>query len=150
VAQREGIRYDGAMAFILQSIPFVAARNLLVLLTLSFIAACGGSEGTEADRLGVGAQCVKNADCQDGQTCLTQFKGGYCGISGCTKNADCPAASACVAHDDGMKYCFRICVEKIECNQHRTVDFESNCSSSATTVETPKSASKVCLPPSGK
>ncbi|MDZ4696082.1 MAG: hypothetical protein SGI86_13115 [Deltaproteobacteria bacterium] len=138
------------MTFIPRSIPYFAARNLLVLLTLAGLGACGGNDGTEADRLGVGAQCAKTDDCQDGQTCLTQFKGGYCGISGCTKDADCPATSACVAHDDGMKYCFRTCAEKIECNENRTLELESNCSSSATLVETQKSPTKVCLPPSGK
>src|SRR6266478_7407693 len=69
---------------------------------------CGDS-GTEADRLGVGAQCTKAQDCASGQQCLA-FKGGYCGLSGCTANKDCPAGSACVRHDDGMNYCFRICV----------------------------------------
>ncbi len=122
--------------------------SALALLAAGLGAACGDS-GTEADRLGVGAQCTKNEQCQEGQNCLA-FKGGYCGLEGCTKDMDCPAASACVAHEDGKNYCFRICGEKIECNRNRTLEFESNCVSNVTRVDPAGAAAKFCVPPSGK
>jgi hypothetical protein len=106
-------------------------------------------DGSEAQRRGVGAACTVTDDCtESGQSCLTQFKGGYCGVTGCTVNADCPAGSACVAHDDGTNYCFLICNAKADCNRSRAVDVEANCSSTAVLVEEPKDV-KVCSPPSG-
>lgn len=107
---------------------------------------CGDS-GTEADRLGVGAQCAKAEECGSGQLCLA-FKGGYCGLSGCAVAADCPAGSACVRHDDGMNYCFRVCLEKVECNRNRSLENESNCSSSVTFLDGANNL-KACVPPSG-
>ena len=109
-----------------------------------FVFACGGSE---ADDLGVGAECAANDDCDadTDQVCLG-FKGGYCGIEGCLANADCPEDSACVAHDDGINYCFRICIDKAECNANRSVENESNCSANVDFVE-PTNA-KACVPPS--
>ena len=118
---------------------------ILVLLALG----CGDDGGTEAQKRGVGSQCAANSECTEmGQSCLTQFKGGYCGVAACTKDADCPAGSACVRHEDGMNYCFLICVDKPECNRNRTLELEANCSSSATLVEGTKGR-KVCVPPSG-
>ena len=115
-----------------------------VLLALG---GCGG--GTEAQRRGVGAECAKDSDCvEKGQRCLTNFKGGYCGISPCTADADCPTGSACVTHDDGVNYCFLICTDKPQCNRSRSPDNEANCVGSAVLVETPKDR-KVCVPPSG-
>lgn len=106
---------------------------------------CGDS-GTEADRLGVGAQCTKVEDCGTGQRCLA-FKGGYCGLSGCAADVDCPGGSACVRHDDGMNYCFRVCVDKAECNRNRSLENEANCSSNITFIEIANR--KACVPPSG-
>lgn len=114
------------------------------LLAILLGAACGGN----ADDLGVGAQCTMNDDCNqnDGaQTCLS-FKGGYCGLKGCTHDADCPANSACITHDDQMNYCFRICVDKIDCNANRDPANEANCSSSATFVDGTMGR-KACIPP---
>ena len=59
---------------------------------------CGDSGETEADRIGVGAECMASAECesQDGDIpleCLTQFTGGYCGLEGCAGDADCPQGS---------------------------------------------------------
>jgi hypothetical protein len=108
----------------------------------------GCSDGTEADRLGVGAACGTSSQCQEGQECLTQFKGGYCGIVGCASDATCPSPSVCVAHTDGKNYCFRDCVDKTECNAKRPVELEANCSSSITLVSGQK-GKKVCVPPSG-
>lgn len=120
------------------------ALALLVSFGLGFGVAC--RHGTEADELGVGAECSATGDCLEGQECLTQFKGGYCGLSGCLDDLDCPEASACVTHDDGNNYCFRICVDKSECNVNRGPDVESNCSSNVTFAD--GGGGKACVPPS--
>ena len=122
---------------------------LLITLSLISLSACGDDEGSEADRRGVGAQCASADDCtEEGQSCLTQFKGGYCGVQDCVHDADCPAGSACIAHDDQKNYCFLICVEKVDCNINRDLENESNCSSSVTFVDGTMSR-KACVPPSG-
>lgn len=116
-------------------------------MSLALSAACGGDD---ADALGVAAQCTASDECDmdNGQSCLLDFKGGYCGIEDCTGDADCPENSACVAHDDGTNYCFRICVNKSECNDNRDVDNEANCSSSVDFVEEQVESIKACVPPS--
>jgi hypothetical protein len=123
--------------------------NMYVLVALSAAAACGSD--TEADSLGVGAECSVQDDCdqETNQQCLTSFKGGYCGIEGCVSDADCPSASACVTHDDSINYCFRTCTDKAECNENRSPEQESNCSGSVTFVETQQDVTKACIPPSG-
>ena len=84
------------------------------------LTACGSSDGggTPADRLGVAAECSREADCAtynaaDGGEvqlqCLSGFKGGYCGIEGCDSTADCPLGAICVTHSDSKNYCFRNC-----------------------------------------
>jgi hypothetical protein len=131
----------------------VAFPPLLVCVLAA--AACGDDDaGTEADRLGVGAECESDDDClqstRDGgisQQCLRQFKGGYCGIEDCTRHEDCPEHSACVAHDDGTNYCFRLCADKPECNLNRSLENEANCSSSIDYVGSDEG--KACVPPSG-
>lgn len=102
----------------------------------------------DADSLGVGAQCAMTSDCDTAahETCLTQFKGGYCGLEGCIHDTDCPANSACVMHTDGNNYCFRTCTTKTDCNANRDAANQANCSSSATFVD--GTATKACLPPS--
>ena len=116
-------------------------------LIFALLAACGGSE---ADRLGIGAQCASDGDCDvtDNQSCLLQFKGGYCGLEACTADADCPADSACIAHTDGNNYCFRICIDKVDCNANRDLENEANCSSSVDFVDG-ANGRKACVPPSG-
>src|SRR5262245_52806013 len=101
------------------------------------VAAFGcGSGQSEAIKRGVGSACAMNGDCTEkGQVCLLEFKGGYCGVAGCTHDTDCPAGSACVISDNGANYCFLICVEKPDCNVKRTVDNESNCTSSLTFLD---------------
>jgi hypothetical protein len=112
-----------------------------------------GGYGTQADQIGVGAECRNDADCLqtgDGgivQQCLTEFKGGYCGLKACQADEECPYGSACVSHEDGQTYCFRICRDKGECNLNRSVDHESNCVSSVDFVEG-ANGSKACVPPS--
>lgn len=115
-------------------------------------------EGTEADKIGVAASCEMTEDCptyereaMDGGTeevqleCLPNFKGGYCGIEGCSGDADCPEASRCVAHTDGNNYCFRVCVDKAECNENRGPEEEANCSANIAFVD--EGGGKACVPP---
>jgi len=109
------------------------------------ISACG----SDADDIGVGAQCTASDQCNqdDGaQTCLP-FKGGYCGLMGCATDADCPDAAACITHTDQVNYCFRICGDKAECNANRDAENEANCSSSVDFVEGAMGR-KACVPPS--
>ena len=117
----------------------------IALIAIGFGFACG----SDADDLGVGAQCTTDDQCDADtmQHCL-MFKGGYCGIQGCMHDADCPDLSACIAHTDGMNYCFRICVDKPDCNANRDVENEANCSSSVTFVDGTMGR-KACVPPSG-
>jgi hypothetical protein len=128
----------------------------LLALAVAAGSGCGDDDdsGSQADRLGVGAECERDDDCpqsaRDGgfsQRCLTQFKGGYCGLADCRDHDECPEGSGCVAHDDGNSYCFRLCRDKAECNLHRTPDAESNCSSSIEYEGT--DVGKACVPPSG-
>ncbi len=118
--------------------------SLAALVIMTFAFACGD----DADDLGIGAQCAGNEECDadTNQTCLA-FKGGYCGLTGCTGDVDCPDDSACIMHTDGVNYCFRTCIDKIDCNANRDVDNEANCSSSVTFVEDAKGR-KACVPPS--
>ena len=110
----------------------------------------GCGDGTESDRVGIAGECSKNTDCPklgDLQlTCLTMFKGGYCGLSGCVQDTDCPLGAACIL-EGGSNYCFRECIDKPECNANRTVENEANCVASVTHVGA--STAKVCVPPSG-
>ena len=116
-----------------------------VVLTLAAVTAVCGSD---ADDVMIGAECASTGECDNEElTCLTQFKGGYCGAASCTANADCPEDSACVTHV-GSNYCFRTCVDKEECNENRTTENESNCSSSITFAEA-GTTGKACVPPSG-
>jgi hypothetical protein len=108
------------------------------------------SDESESDRMGIASVCTQDKDCEkvgDVQlTCLTAFKGGYCGLAGCAQDSDCPTGAACIA-EAGVNYCFRECIDKPECNLHRTVDAEANCVGSA--VHVGVSSAKVCVPPSG-
>jgi hypothetical protein len=126
--------------------------------SLAFLTGCGGDDGTEADRLGVAAECAATTDCAeveiDDETvqleCLPQFKGGYCAIEDCMSAADCPEGSTCVAHDDGQNYCFRICTDKAECNRNRSGEAEANCSASFDFADpNDDQGYKACIPPSG-
>jgi hypothetical protein len=124
-------------------------RFILAISIAALLAAC--DDDTEADRQYVGGQCTVNDDCnQEGefpQSCLTQFRGGYCGLEDCLGDVDCPEASACVAHTDGMNYCFRICNDKAQCNRNRDLENESNCSANIDFVDG-ADGRKACVPPS--
>ena len=137
----------------------MTGRRLLATLAWAALGlgqnACGDDDGgTQADRYGVGAECAQDDDCfqsdQEGeisQSCLRQFKGGYCGVESCTSDDDCPEGSACVRHEDQRNYCFRICIDKPECNRNRSLENESNCSSNIDLTSSSK-GSKACVPPS--
>ena len=132
----------------------IRTRALLVVVAVALLACGDDDEGaTEADLLGVGAECVASHEClQQGDgginlACLDQFKGGYCGLEDCAGNDDCPDRSVCVAHDDGHNYCFRSCVDKSECNVNRTEGNEANCSSNVEFVDE-DTPGKACVPPS--
>ncbi len=122
----------------------------LAVFTVIALGGCGGEDGEEADRLGVGSECTSTDECDESteQSCLPDFKGGYCGIVDCRADADCPEFSACVLHDDGNHYCFRTCTDKAECNENRSEEFESNCSSSIEFLEEQEEPTKACVPPS--
>jgi hypothetical protein len=123
---------------------WVAGGLALLLLTPP---GCGDG-GSEAVVRGVGAGCSLDDDCtEEGQACL-DFKGGYCGVENCTGDVDCPDGSACVAHVDATNYCFLICGSKPQCNVHRSVEDEANCSSNIVFVD-PDPGLKACVPPSG-
>jgi hypothetical protein len=118
-------------------------RNVVLAFLLLF--ACGD----EADEIGVGAQCAADDECRETEPplrCLTNFKGGYCGLTACQANIDCPEGSFCVRHTDQQSYCFRTCIDKSECNVNRDVENEANCSSNIDRVE--GGNEKACVPPS--
>ena len=117
-------------------------KNVLVILgCIAVFAGCGD----DADSIGIAGECTATSECADGLTCLTGFKGGYCGTQGCTADADCPTGSACVTQGS-TNYCFRTCTDKADCNANRTTDNEANCSSNVTFVEATNI--KACVPPS--
>ena len=134
-------------------ITFESMKNLIIaVLAACAVIGCGDDDDA-ADRLGIGAECTMDDECnqEDGmQTCLMDFAGGYCGVRGCTDDADCPGSSACVTDPDfgGVNYCFRTCLDKPECNANRSVDNESNCVSSIDFVDPDGDMGrKVCRPP---
>ncbi len=114
-------------------------KNLLLASLLLVLAACGSDSKAAAS-------CTSADDCPDEQTCLTNFKGGYCGTTGCSTNADCADGTQCVSYE-GSTYCFLACNEKSECNDDRGADEEANCSSNIDLAEGGKA--KACVPPSG-
>lgn len=121
----------------------------IVAAAVALASGCG-DDATEADRLGIGAACTASAVCETVDEieleCLTQFAGGYCGLEGCEGDDDCPEGSACVT-DNGTNYCFRLCIEKPDCNRNRPADVEANCVGSITFVD-PRNDRKACEPPS--
>ena len=125
------------------------ARATLAVAVVGLAALLGGcdDDGSEADRKGVGASCASNAECPETASQCLSFKGGYCGLAGCSDDEGCPEGSACVQHTDGQRYCFRVCVDKVDCNRNRPVESEANCSANVTFVGVGKNR-KACVPPS--
>jgi len=135
-------------------------RKLLVCCVLAGGVACGSDGEPVATERGVGDGCLVTADCRNDEgvqedtteplallECLTEFKGGYCGLKGCRAHAECPEGSLCVIGDNGSNYCFLVCQEKADCNLHRPADIEANCSSNVELVDGAKNL-KTCVPPS--
>lgn len=124
--------------------------RLIAACSLILCAACGDDDAVAR---GVGAACATDEDCtEEGQRCLAQFKGGMCGIAGCTASSMCPAGSVCVDDPDlGESFCLLTCVDKPDCNVHRSVDDEANCSSTLNAVDEGLDGgvadTKVCRPP---
>jgi hypothetical protein len=117
-----------------------------IMCALVFVVWGCGSNQNAANQAGIGAQCTITSDCTTaGEICLTEFSGGYCGLSGCLHDTDCPQGSACVT-DNQTNYCFLICAAKTDCNLHRSVANESDCNSSLTFVDGTMNR-KVCRPP---
>jgi hypothetical protein len=126
----------------------------MVVILSSFLAGCDDDgNGSHAVSLGVGAACDDDEACGEAQACLTEFKGGMCGIADCTASSECPVGSVCVADPDlSRNFCLLTCKSKAECNVHRSVDEEANCSSSLNEVDAPDGGEndpKVCRPPNG-
>lgn len=119
-------------------------KTLWTLLVAVLVGAAVGCSNANTER--IGAECTSSGACENEElTCLTQFKGGYCGSQGCTKDADCIEGSICVTHE-GANYCFLVCNEKVDCNKNRSVENEANCSSNIVRVE--GGTEKACVPPS--
>ena len=115
----------------------------MCVLFAGFSVAC-----SNADTAGIAAECKADTDCkEEGQSCLTNFKGGYCGKADCQSDTDCPTLSSCV-QVGGKNYCFRHCTNKSECNVNRTAANEANCAANVTLVGGKKNQ-KVCVPPTG-
>jgi hypothetical protein len=132
---------------------------VMACVMVAGVAAGCGDDATEADRIGVGAECTVDPSADPPSTCpvvqkdemdiqleCLPFKGGYCGIEGCEGDAACPEGSACVTHDDGKNYCFRECTVKPDCNRNRPT-CEANCVGSVTFVDL-RNERKACEPPS--
>src|SRR5262245_6949983 len=90
------------------------------------VACClAGGCKSAVDR-GVGSACASSSDCtEEGQQCLTLFKGGMCGIADCTASSQCPKGSVCVADPDfARNFCLLVCVVKPDCNINRPIESE--------------------------
>jgi len=124
--------------------------RVVVVLLVSFGAA-GCDNGNSAVERGIGAACADNSECQEaGQACLTEFRGGMCGIADCTSSSQCPSGSVCVADPDfSRNFCLLVCQVKADCNVHRPVEVEANCSSTLNQIDVPDGGTdpKVCRPP---
>jgi len=131
---------------------------VLTSVLFSLLAGGCGDDGSDdgsgnaAVRRGVGAACTTDSDCKTDLVCLTEFKGGMCGIAECTTTSECPEGSVCVADSDlSRNFCLLACDVKEDCNVHRPLDDEANCSSTLNEVDPPDGGTndpKVCRPPS--
>lgn len=120
-------------------------RRILCALVLA-ACGCGSNNQNAANQAGIGAQCNMTSDCTtSGEVCLTEFNGGYCGLSGCLHDTDCPQGSACVT-DGQTNDCFLVCATKTDCNLHRSTANEADCTSSLPLVDGAMNR-KVCRPP---
>ncbi len=139
----------------------VMASVLVLALAIGPLG-CGDDGDSEAEDRGVGEACVSTDECPNvevstgGDTaeeplqleCLTEFRGGYCGLRDCTSDDECPEGSLCAMADNGTNYCFLTCGDKPDCNDHRDAQVESNCVSNLRPVDESRTE-KVCVPPMG-
>jgi len=95
---------------------------------------------------GAGAGCAADGDCASGLSCITTFKGGYCGRQGCKVNVDCGKDSACIVAGDGKNYCFKTCQAPSDCSFCRRDGFYATCANNAVFAET-GTVGSVCVPP---
>ena len=131
--------------------PLKKRPNILIFMAVVAFGAggCNDEEGANAQL--IGAECATAEDCDDRDDdtpavdCVLDFKGGVCGREGCTHDIDCPEGSICV-DIDGQAYCLLVCIDKAECNRHRSLENEANCSSNIDPVD--GGTDKVCVPPS--
>jgi len=135
---------------LIKNMTLAIALPLFVVGSLAVAISCG-DDGNEADDRFIGAECTVAADCDDDNDdtepldCLTEFSGGYCGDASCLGDVDCPDGAVCV-ESDTTNYCFLTCVDKVDCNNHRTGDNEANCSANQVIID--GTSTKVCVPPS--
>ena len=130
---------------------------IAAVMLLGAVAGCGGDDSTEADRIGVGAECTVDSSADPPSTCpvvemdiqldcLTQFKGGYCGLEGCTGDVTArrgrPASPMTTARTTASEF---VRTSRIATN--RSVENESNCVGSITFVDD-RNERKACEPPS--
>ena len=109
-------------------------KLILSLSLVLFMVGCGDDEvGSSSAGLEVGSECTASSECDDGsgQTCLTGFKGGYCGVADCGASDQCPDGSGCALYENGVGYCFRTCAVTSDCNDFRSADMAAECSDSA-------------------
>ena len=117
-------------------------RSATLAAILGAAVAC--SDDPAPDPVGVGADCVQDRHCDEGQQCLDEYNGGYCSVPDCASDADCPEDSGCASYQ-GNQLCIRICVSSTTCNQRRG-DAQALCSDD---IEFVKDADtrKGCRPP---
>ena len=122
-----------------------------LILGLALVVGACGDDNNANEQL-IGGECTVVEDCDDDNDdtpaleCIADFKGGYCGRMDCSVDDDCPAGSLC-ADLEGSTYCFLVCTDKAQCNQNRTLENESNCSSSVDPIS--GGTDKLCIPPTG-
>lgn len=108
----------------------------------------GCGEDASTDGLSTGAECEVDSDCERsvGQTCLTGFQGGYCGIMDCRTSNACPEDSACALHPNGHSYCLRTCLAEVDCNDFRSGDAQILCSDEAPFIDDQPENLLACVP----
>jgi hypothetical protein len=101
----------------------VTILRLFGSLTLTLLAACGGSVGIEGSS--VGGACTNNTACASQSRCLTSgdFPGGYCTVN-CANHDECPAGTRCIKKENGV--CLLQCAEPAECRGGYTCKGKEN------------------------
>jgi hypothetical protein len=89
---------------------FRPAASLLLFCAALSLTACSADT--------TGADCAESADCQAGQTCYTDFPGGYCAKGCTTEGADkaCGTGSVCSRSGERL-LCAATCETKADCRE---------------------------------